>query len=56
MRVVLCVLILLGCARPATGISREQAENMLRGFGYQDIDLSAGPDGWIGTRPGAEYL
>jgi len=50
MQFVLCVLILIvACALPDTGISREKAENILRGFGLQDIDLSPTSDGWIGT-------
>ncbi len=49
MRVVLWVIILAGCTRPDPGISREKAESILRGFGMQDINIGAEPDGWIGT-------
>jgi hypothetical protein len=49
VRVVLWAIILAGCARPDPGISREKAENILRGFGMQNINVGATLDGWIGT-------
>ena len=43
------LVLMVGCARPDTGISREHAENILREFDLHKIDLSPGPDGWIGS-------
>jgi hypothetical protein len=45
----LLVLVLLACCRADPGISRENAEAVMRSFDFTDLSLQPIPNGWTGT-------